>query len=164
MNTTYIVGATGGAGATTLTLALALTHNGTATALTEAGFVDLHATAGQPTDLAPLTFGDGPTYVDCGRTLPDDHTDHDLIIVARGPSYLALRNALTLTTTHPGARIVVVTEPGRALTHKDAADVLGTQALAVIAHDPSIARAADAGLLTSRLPRALANALPEVAP
>lgn len=55
--------------------------------------------------------------------------------------------------------VVLVTEPGRALTAADVEAVLIAPVLAEIAIDPAVARTIDAGLLTARLPRALARSL-----
>ncbi len=77
------------------------------------------------------------------------------------PCYLALRRALA-APIRPSA-IVLVDEPGRALTRRDVEDVLGVPVRAEIAYDPAIARAVDAGLLAGRVPKALEKALREAA-
>lgn len=74
------------------------------------------------------------------------------------PCYLALRRAMTGGTIRPDG-LVVITEPGRALTVEDVAEVIGAPVRAVIPQDPAVARAIDAGLLASRLPRTLARTL-----
>jgi len=53
----------------------------------------------------------------------------------------------------------LVTEPDRALTRTDVEDVLGVPVRAEVPWAPAIARAVDAGLLTTRLPRVLARAI-----
>jgi hypothetical protein len=73
------------------------------------------------------------------------------------PCYLALRRALT-APVRPSA-VVLVDEPGRALHAGDVEDVLGVPVRAIVPWDAGIARSVDAGLLTARLPRALAAAL-----
>ncbi|MFM9137965.1 MAG: hypothetical protein ACKOQZ_07505, partial [Actinomycetota bacterium] len=78
------------------------------------------------------------------------------ILVVR-PCYLALRRA-TRSTITPDS-VIVVQEPGRALTTRDIEGVVGTKVTATIPVDPTIARAVDAGLLSSRLPIALATAI-----
>jgi hypothetical protein len=52
-----------------------------------------------------------------------------------------------------------VREPGRALTRRDVEEVLGVPVRAEVDVDPAVARAVDAGLLASRLPRALERGL-----
>lgn len=65
--------------------------------------------------------------------------------------YLALRAALrsNVVPTH----VVLVQEEKRALTRVDVEATLGLPVMTVLPIDPVIARAADAGLLTARLPR-----------
>lgn len=55
--------------------------------------------------------------------------------------------------------LIVVEEPGRALTTTDVASALGTPVVARVPYDPTISRAVDAGLLASRVPRILARSL-----
>jgi cellulose biosynthesis protein BcsQ len=71
--------------------------------------------------------------------------------------YLALRRAQAAPARPTG--IVLVNEPGRALGRREVEDVIGVKVLAEIDLDPTIARAVDAGLLASRLPRTLSRAL-----
>jgi len=78
------------------------------------------------------------------------------ILVVR-PCYLALRRA-TRSTITPDS-VIVVQEPGRALTTNDIEGVVGAKVTTTIPVDPTIARAVDAGLLSSRLPIALATAI-----
>ena len=56
-----------------------------------------------------------------------------------------------------------MSEPGRSLTRHDVAAALGAPVVAVVEIDPAVARAVDAGLLASRLPRGLARELRGVA-
>ena len=77
------------------------------------------------------------------------------------PCYLALRRALA-APIRPSA-VVLVNEPGRALTRRDIEEVLGVPVRAEIDFDPAIARAVDAGLLAGRVPRSLEKALREAA-
>ena len=82
------------------------------------------------------------------------------VMVVR-PCYLALRRSVRAGITPDG--IIVISEPGRALSADDVARCLGAPILASVAIDPTVARAVDAGLLLSRLPAslgALASALP----
>ena len=68
--------------------------------------------------------------------------------------YLALRRALAAPAADD---VVVVAEPGRALTSTDVASVLGLPVVATIRYEPAVARTIDAGLLASRLPAAIAD-------
>ena len=59
--------------------------------------------------------------------------------------------------------VVVVHEPGRALTTADIQQVVQAPVLAEVVLDPAVARAVDAGMLAGRLPRSLAKALSRAA-
>lgn len=78
------------------------------------------------------------------------------LLVTR-PCFLALRRASAAPLRPSG--VVLLAEPGRALGRREVEDVVGAPVRAEVAWDPSVARAVDAGLLASRLPRALARAL-----
>jgi len=82
------------------------------------------------------------------------------ILVTR-PCFLALRRVVT-AALRP-SEVVLVTEPGRSLTRIDVEDCVGAPVSAEVALDPSVARAVDAGLLASRLPRGLAKDLARAA-
>jgi hypothetical protein len=77
------------------------------------------------------------------------------------PCYLGLRRAVASPFRPSG--VVLVREPGRALTRRDVETVLGVPVRAEVDLDPAIARAVDAGLLTARLPRGLERALRDAA-
>jgi hypothetical protein len=102
-----------------------------------------------------------PVVVDCGT----DPTGPRLAVAAAAsrsllvlrPCYLGLRRALAAPLRPSG--IVLVDEPGRALGPDDVGTVLGVPVRAVVACDPRVARAVDAGLLVDRLPAAMARAL-----
>jgi len=81
--------------------------------------------------------------------------DTSLLVIR--PCYLALRRATTLPSRPSG--IVLVREPGRALGRREVEDVTGVRVMAEVDVEPSIARAVDAGLLASRLPRGLSRPL-----
>ena len=85
----------------------------------------------------------------------------DVSLLVLRPCYLALRRALA-APIRPSA-VVLVDEPGRALTRRDIEDVLGVPVRAEVDYDPAIARAVDAGLLAGRVPRSLEKALREAA-
>lgn len=71
------------------------------------------------------------------------------------PCYLALRRWYREGRTCDG--VIVVGEPGRALSVDDVVRCIGAPLLAHVPWDPTIARAVDAGLLATRPPRALAT-------
>jgi len=73
------------------------------------------------------------------------------------PCYLAVCRAARLLVRPTG--IVLVCEPGRALGRRDIEEAVGARVLAEIDVEPTIARAVDAGLLASRLPRGLSRPL-----
>jgi hypothetical protein len=87
-----------------------------------------------------------------------DHADRVLLVTR--PCYLALRRAVGSPTRPTG--IVLVGEPGRALTQRDVEHALGVPVDATVSIDPAIARAVDAGLLASRLPRVISRELRRV--
>jgi len=78
------------------------------------------------------------------------------ILVTRS-CFLSLRRAQTVPLRP--SEVVLLTEPGRSLTRRDIEDCVGAPVVAEVAVDPLVARAVDAGLLASRLPRALAKEL-----
>lgn len=71
--------------------------------------------------------------------------------------FLELRSLAALDT--PPSGLVVVNDELHAHTPADASAVTGAPVLAVVASDPKIARAVDAGVLTARPPRALTQPL-----
>jgi hypothetical protein len=73
-------------------------------------------------------------------------------VVLRGPCYVALATILAAGEPTPDG-IILVSEPGRALSERDVAEVLGVPIAATIPIDPAVARAIDAGLLPSRVHR-----------
>ena len=101
--------------------------------------------------------------VDCGvlddrerdRTVVAARCTHSLLVTRA--CYLALRRAADPPLRPSG--VVLVTEPGRALDRDDVERVVGAPVRAEVAVDPAVARAVDAGLLASRLPRGLERSL-----
>ncbi len=73
------------------------------------------------------------------------------------PCYLALRAAQR--RSEPTDGVVVVTEPGRALSTADVAAAAGVPVVAELPWDPATARLVDAGLLLARPPRRAARRL-----
>ena len=82
------------------------------------------------------------------------------VLVTRA-CYLALRRLHTLGLAP--TEVALVREASRALDAGDVAEVVGVPVRTTIPVDPGIARAVDAGLLASRLPRPLARAVGGVA-
>ena len=127
-----------------------------------------------PRGVAPLPPADDPQWarlvaaltatgltvvIDSGSGRPPaaliSSATHSLLVTR--PCYLALRRAVA-TGLHPTG-IVLIDEPGRALTARDVERSLGAPVVAELQYDPAVARAVDAGLLASRLPRSLAHSL-----
>lgn len=77
--------------------------------------------------------------------------DHSLLVVR--PCFLALRRAVQAPLRPTG--VVLVEEDGRALGAADVEDVVGVPVRATVTVTAKVARAVDAGLLASRLPRSL---------
>ena len=116
--------------------------------------------------LAPLLGADPrPVVADCGtdpagaaRAVAAGATRS--VLVTR-PCFLALRRALTLPLRP--SEVILLTEPGRSLTRSDVEGCIGAPVVAEVAVDPLVARAVDAGLLATRLPRGLARELSRAA-
>ena len=111
-------------------------------------------------DLATaLAAFDGAVVVDAGTGIPAaalaTAATHRLLVTR--PCYLGLRRAVAAAVQPTG--VVLVTEPGRALSARDVERALGAPVVAEVQYDPAVARAVDAGLLASRLPRPLAQQL-----
>lgn len=113
-----------------------------------------------------------PVVVDCG-VLPSGPGPRAetvaTVLAARAATsllvtrtcYLGLRRAVASPVRPSG--IVVVREPGRHLLADDVAAIVGADIWAEVELDPAIARAVDAGLLASRMPRALRRSLRDAA-
>ena len=78
------------------------------------------------------------------------------ILVTRA-CYLALRRTVSLPVRPSG--VVLVAEAGRALTRSDCERAIGAPVLTTVAVDPDIARAVDAGMLRTRVPKGAIKAL-----
>ena len=76
------------------------------------------------------------------------------VVVVRG-CYLALRRAVHHPALAKTMGAILIDEHGRSLGAHDVEDVLGVPVLATVTARTSIARAVDAGVLTSRLPEGL---------
>lgn len=82
------------------------------------------------------------------------------LLVTR-PCYLAVRRLARAPLCPSG--VVVVRDPGRALSDDDVARQAGAPVVGSVALDPAVARAVDCGLLVSRLPRGFAEVMRAVA-
>jgi MinD-like ATPase involved in chromosome partitioning or flagellar assembly len=107
----------------------------------------------------------GPVVVDCGPPgtqpgLAVAAAARTSLLVIR-PCFLAVRRAAELGIRPTG--LVVVEEYARVLSHRLVADSLGVPVVARVRWDPTVARAVDAGLLASRVPRTLARGLRRLA-
>ena len=98
--------------------------------------------------------------IDAGTNAPEWARHADTRILVTRPCYLALRHATSLPRRPD--HVIVINEPGRALNTTDIEAAIGAPVIAVIDTDPAIARAVDAGTLTTAMPRSLARALAPV--
>jgi hypothetical protein len=109
--------------------------------------------------LAAALGGSSNVIVDAGTGRPPlalhDVAEHSLLITRA--CFIAVRRARELTIRPTG--VVLIDEPGRALTSTDIEHSLGVPVVAEVRLDPAVARAVDAGLLTARLPRSLITSL-----
>ncbi len=89
------------------------------------------------------------------RTPLSDACDMRLLVTRS--CYLALRAARRCAVDPTG--VVLIDEPGRALSARDVARATGAPAVCTVPWDPSVARAVDAGLLNAPPPRAISHAI-----
>lgn len=108
---------------------------------------------GQPSGMADVVIVDhGRLDALPAKALVDTKDDVETRwLVVRGPCYLSLRRAIGHPWCPDG--VILVIEPGRALTATDVSDVLGVPVVAEIPVDPTVARVIDAGLLLDRVDR-----------
>jgi hypothetical protein len=104
----------------------------------------------------------GTVVADCGLIGVESpawavaaEAQHSFLVIR--PCYLALRRAAAMPLRPSG--VVLVAEPGRALSRDDVEAVLGVPVRVEVPWHESVARAVDAGLLASRLPRMLQRAM-----
>ncbi|MCB0978717.1 MAG: hypothetical protein KDB02_14790 [Acidimicrobiales bacterium] len=103
--------------------------------------------------------------VDCGRIEDSAFAStvaaraHRSLLVTRLCG-LALRRA-TRAPLRPSG-VVVVREPGRAMSARDVENVLHAPVVAELSLDPAVARAVDAGLFVARRPRSFSAAVDAV--
>jgi len=111
--------------------------------------------------VAALAGGECPVVVDCGSHLCGPGlavaaaATVSLLVVR--PCYLALRRALDAPVCASG--VVLVQERDRSLGRRDVEDVLGIPVRAEVPWDAAVARAVDAGILSSHVPRCLERAV-----
>lgn len=104
-----------------------------------------------------------PVVVDCGTLDTGPSVAAAMAAVATRSvlvtrqCYLALRRAHAVPIRP--SEVVVITEPGRTLNTADIGEALGAPVRVTIPFDPAVARAVDAGLLATRLPRSLVRSL-----
>ena len=112
---------------------------------------------------AACTSRPDTVIVDAGRHVPPEvmHGAAAQSILVVRPCFLGLRRAARHSSFATAA--VLVTEPGRALTAADVERALGVTVEAEVPWDPAVARAVDAGLLSSRLPNGLVRQLRRIA-
>jgi hypothetical protein len=110
---------------------------------------------GQWARLATALGASGNVVVDAGTGCPPQalHDAAEQSLLVTRPCYMAIRRAQQSSLRPTG--IVLVDEPGRALTSSDVEHALGAPVVAEVRLDPAVARAVDAGLLIARLPRSL---------
>lgn len=112
-----------------------------------------------------LAYESRPVVADCGLLASPgavavaEAADSSLLVIR--PCYLTLKRALSAPTQPSG--VVLIDEPGRSLRRRDVEEVLGVPVRAEIPFDPAVARAVDAGVLASRMPRILLRSLGEAA-
>ena len=117
------------------------------------------------------TYGDSPVSADLVLgadsgdrfdLVVDGPAPHGKTLLVTRPCYLALRAAMNLDATADAAGVVVVSEAGRALDARDVADVTGLPVVAIVPVRAEIARAVDAGILGTRLPKELEVAAAQI--
>jgi len=106
-------------------------------------------------DPRPVVVDAGVLGADAPAIALAAHATHSLLVVR--PCYLGLRRAAAPPVRPSG--VVLVAEGGRALGRAEVQQVVGAPVVAELPVDPSIARAIDAGVLASRLPRLLERSL-----
>ena len=170
--TITLVGARGGQGTTTVAAALALhaSHAGAAVFVSsdpaaaaaligvpvavDGEWIEVTRTLALAPGWTREAWATDTVIVDAG-TLSDGLPEcphAERYAVLRGPCYVALATLLAHSGT-PFDGIILVGEPERSLTAGDVTDVLGLPIVANVAIAPRVARAIDAGLLSTRLSR-----------
>jgi hypothetical protein len=100
----------------------------------------------------------GSVVIDAGTGSPaDELLDGATSLLVTRACFVSLRRAAITAARIDG--VVLLNEPGRALTSRDVEHALSAPVLAEVAYDPAVARAVDAGLMLARLPRPMAASL-----
>jgi hypothetical protein len=147
--------------ATLLAVTLSATRQTTLVADSRAEFHELCGVLGATTPDADHTVITGTLQVVVGpyRQMPGVA----VVLSSHGPvegarnlmvlrnDYLAMRRAVQGADTPDG--LIIITEPGRALSASDAERAIGAPVLVEMPIDPSVARCVDAGLVASLPPR-----------
>ncbi|MCU1455561.1 MAG: ATPase involved in chromosome partitioning [Acidimicrobiales bacterium] len=113
-----------------------------------------------------LSAEDRTVVVDCGRL---GGPGAAAVIAAASQRSLLVTRACYLGLRRVGAApvdasgVVLVREVGRSLGPRDVEDAAGAPVVAELALDPAVARAVDAGLLATRLPRSFERTLRSLA-
>lgn len=139
--------------ATAVTDSLMLLHRGSAPLGDDGRWGELARALGE---------SPSPVVVDLGELRAPDLLDKaDEVLLVIRPCYLALRRALGCPRP---TGVVVLHEPGRALSSRDIESVLSVPVVAEIGVEPAVARAVDAGLLSTRMARLIGSQLPVLEP
>lgn len=139
--------------ATSVTESLMLLHRGAATIGDDVRWVAL---------AEALTEIPSPVVVDLGTlAAPALLQSADEVLLVIRPCYLALRRAIGVPRP---TGVVVLHEPGRALSSRDIESVLSVPVVSEIGVEPAVARAVDAGLLTTRMAQLIGAQLPALEP
>ena len=93
-----------------------------------------------------------PVVLDAGGRLSVDLPAGAEEIAVIRACYLGVRRLVD--EGRGDSRVVLIEEPGRALSHRDVASAVG-RVDAALPWDPAVARVVDAGLLATRVPRSL---------
>ena len=103
-------------------------------------------------------LGDYDTVIIDAGTCADEWNQHaDRNVFVTRSCYLAVRRAIHLPQRP--TEVVLMAEPGRALSAHDIEVVLGVPVGATVPVDIDTARVIDAGILGSRMPRQMSRAL-----
>lgn len=113
-----------------------------------------------------LAQGPSPVLVDCGTAREPASRAvvevADVSVVVLRSCYLSLRRAVHSPLLRHAAGVVLLDEPERSLGARAIGDVLDLPVMARVAAKHRVARAVDAGVLSTRLPDCLARAATDV--